>query len=297
MTQTQFDVRGQDYSRNLLPLARQEDSMLYPCVYVKTGVTGKSFYQDQIGNWEMTEQTAVNAATPQNDPNLSRTRIDVKTFADARMVDPNLELQAFADPLSEQSVCVRSAVGITIDKVIYNALGGTALRGETGATAVTFPSSQTVKKDFEVSGTNSGLTIAKIREAGRKMDAAAVPPRDRYIVASATGKSQLLGADKATNIDYTNGKPLATGTIPNFYGFTLVFLPDGIISKTSNIANYFAFQRTGLCFAMWENLFLRVEDRSDLSYSKQVFYRINCGAARLEEAKVVKIEGDESVIV
>lgn len=299
---TQYGVRGQDYSRNLLPLARQEDSMLYSCVYVKTGITGKSFYQDQIGNWSMTEKTTPNSDTPMNDPNLSRTRIDVKTYHDSRVVDPDLTLQAFADPLSESSLCVRSSVGIQMDKVIYTSMGAAALRGETGGTSVAFPEAQTIAVNYGgevVSGTaqNTGLTIAKIREAGRKMDAAGVSPRDRYIVASATAKSQLLGTNKATNSDFVNGKPLEDGKIHNFYGFTLVFLPDGIITKTGNVADYYAFQKTGICFGMWEKLFLRLDERKDKSYSKQVYYKINCGAARLEEAKVVKIKGDESVVV
>ena len=38
-------------------------------------------------------------------------------------------------------------------------------------------------------------------------------------------------------------------------------------------------------------------EREDLSYSKQVYYEISCGAGRLEEAKVVKIKCDQTVVV
>ena len=48
---------------------------------------------------------------------------------------------------------------------------------------------------------------------------------------------------------------------------------------------------------MLEELFLRVEDRPDKSYSKQIYYEISCGAGRLEEDKVIKVKGDESVVV
>ena len=129
MTQTQFEVRGQDYSRIILPLARQEKSKLYDRVFIKTDIVGKSFYQDQIGKWEMKPKTSVNADTPQNDPNLSRTRIDIGTYNDARMFDRSLMLQEFSDPTSVASVCIQSSVGVQIDKIIYEALGGTAYRG------------------------------------------------------------------------------------------------------------------------------------------------------------------------
>lgn len=297
MTNTQFEVRGQDYSRIILPLARQEKSMLFDRVYVKGDVTGKCFYQDQIGKWEMAAKTSVNPDTPQNDPNLSRTRIDIATYNDARMLDRSLRLQEFSDPTSQTSVCVSSAVGIQMDKIIYDALGGTAYRGETGSTSITFPSAKTVAVDFESSGTNSGLTTAKIRRAAKMMNAQGVPNYDRTFVCSATGLEQLLGSTTVTSSDYNVVKALVSGEINTWLGFKFVVLPDGIINVTSNVADYYAFQKTGVCFGMLEELFLRVEERADKSYSKQIYYEINAGAGRLEEAKVIKVKADESVVV
>ncbi len=294
---TQFETRAQAYSSVILPLARQEKSMLYDRVFVKNDFTGKSFYQDQIGNWKMTGKTAVNAATPENDPNMARTRIDIETFNDARLLDRSLKLQELSDPLSMASVCIQSAVGIQIDQVIYKALGGVSYRGETGAKAVTFPSSQTIAVDYEKSGTNTGLTVAKIRHAAAMMNKAGVSKSDRTFVATATGLEQLLGTTAATNIDYNTIKALYNGDIDTFVGFKFVFLPDGIVAVNNDIASCFAFQKTGVCFGMLEELFLRIEERSDKSYSKQVYYEISCGAGRLEESKVVKVLTDESVVV
>lgn len=298
MTSTQFEVRGQDYSRIILPLARQERSMLYDRVYVKSDITGKCFYQDQIGKWEMAPKTTVNPDTPQNDPNLSRTRIDIGTYNDARMLDRSLRLQEFSDPMSETSYCISSAVGIQIDKLIYEALGGTAHRGETGATSVTFPAGKTIAADFAGTGRSTGLTTTKVRRAAKMLDAQGVPHYDRTFVCSATGLEQMLGTTVVTNSDYNSVKALVAGELDTWMGFKWVVLPDGIISvNDSHIADYFAFQKTGLCFGMLEELFLRVEERADKSYSRQVYYEINAGAGRLEEAKVIKVRCDESVIV
>lgn len=298
MTSTQFEVRGQDYSRIILPLARQERSLLFDRVYVKSDITGKCFYQDQIGKWEMSAKTTVNPDTPQNDPNLSRTRIDIDTYNDARMLDRSLRLQEFSDPMSETSYCISSAVGIQMDKLIYNALGGTAHRGETGATSVSFPAAKTVAADFAGTGSNTGLTTTKIRRAKKLLDAQGVPSYDRTFVCSATGLEQLLGTTVVTNSDYNSIRALVAGELDTWLGFKFVTLPDGIIKVDSNnIADYFAFHKTGVCFGMLEELFLRVEERADKSYSKQIYYEINAGAGRLEEAKVIKVKSDESVVV
>lgn len=292
---TQLEVRSQAYSQVILPLARQEKSMLYDRVFVKKDFTGKSFYQDQIGNWKMSNKTGTNAATPENDPNLGRTRIDMATYNDARLMDRSLMLQELSDPLSMSSVCIQSAVGIKIDEVIYAALGGTAFRGETGSTAVTFPQGQSIAANYE--GSNTGLTVAKIRHAAKLLNGAGVPAGDRTFVASATALEQLLGSTQTTSADYNNVKALVSGDIDTFCGFKFVFLPDGIIEVNGNIGTYFAFHKTGVCFGMLEDLFLRIEERADKSYSKQVYYEISCGAGRLEEKKVVRVYGDESVVV
>lgn len=295
---TQFETRAQAYSSIILPLARQERSKLYDRVFIRQkDIDGKCFYQDQIGEWKMSKKTSVNADTPENDPNLGRTRIDIATYNDARLMDRSLKLQELSDPLSMASICIQSAVGVTIDQVIYDALGGVAYRGETGATAVSFPDAQKIAADFGSNGTNSGLTVGKLRRAMKLLDAANVPSSERTFVASATEKEQLLGTTQATSADYNNVRALCSGDIDTFLGFKFVWLGDGIVKVASNIADCFAFHKTGVCFGMLEELFLRIDERKDKSYSKQVYYEISCGAGRLEEKKVVKVLCDQSVNV
>lgn len=297
MPPSQFDVRGQDYSRIILPLARQEKSVLHDRVFIKTDIVGKCFYQDQIGKWKMQPKTSVNQDTPQNDPNFQRTRIDIGTHNDARMFDRTLEMQQFSDPTSVAGVSLQSAVGIQIDEIIYNALGGKAYRGEKGDKVVDFPESQIIKADFEKSGVNSGLTTAKIRRAAQMMTAKGVPNSDRTLVTSATGLEQMLGTTSVTSSDYNTVKALVNGELNTWLGFHFVILTDDVIKRTGKITDNFAFHKTGICFGMLEELFLRIEERSDKSYSKQVYYEISAGAGRLEEDKVVLIKSDDSVVV
>lgn len=295
MPNTQLDVRAQAYSKIILPLARQEGSKLFDRVYAKMDVVGKSFYQDQIGRWTMTPKGGSNIDTPKNDPNLSRTRLDILTYIDSRIFDRSLQLQEIADPTSEIVTCMKSAIGLQYDSLIINALLGNAYRGEAGGSTV--PLSNTVAVDFEASGSNTGLTVAKIAEAGRIMDAGGVPSEDRTLVISAKGKQQLLGSTKATSSDYQNVKALVQGAIDTFYGFKVVTLEDNLLPVASDVTTCIAFQKTGLCLGTTEEMFMDVDIRKDLAYSKQVFYEINAGAARLEEAKVVAIYADNTKVV
>jgi hypothetical protein len=285
---TQNLVRAQVYSEVILPLARQQKSMLHDTVYVKSGITGKSFFQDQIGTWSMTKKTTANPATPQNDPGLSRRRVDMETYHDARIMDRSLLLQELSDPMSVSSICVQSSVGKQIDSIIYTSMGATAKQGETGETSVTFPSSQ------EIAANDTGLTIAKLRRAMAKLDDAGVPSEDRYFVGGAVAKEQLLSTTEATSQDYNTVKALVAGDIDTFLGFNFKWLPGGIISKDGNIATCYAYHKTGICYGMVEELALKMDERPDLSYSKQIYYEFTAGATRLEEEKVVKILIDES---
>lgn len=281
---TQLVTRGQDYGKILLPLARQEKSKLFDKVWVRKDIVGKSFYQDQIGNWEMSAKTGLNVNTPENDLNLARTRIDIATYHDARLMDRSVNLQSFTDPMSQASTCITSSVGIQIDKIIYNALGGTAYRGETGSESVVLPAASIIGDGGE------GLTLEKILTAAEKMNAKGVPMEGRTIAINATGLTQLLSDPKLTSADYNNVKALVRGELNYFVGFEFVVIPDGIINVADGVADFYAFQKTGICLGMLEELFLRMSEREDKSYSKQVYYEINGGAGRLEEAKVIKIK-------
>ena len=67
---TELDIRAQQFSRNVVPLAQQTYSKFYNTVMQKTDINAKSFSQDQIGAWSMTPKGGLNVDTPENDPNL-----------------------------------------------------------------------------------------------------------------------------------------------------------------------------------------------------------------------------------
>ena len=67
-----------------------------------------------------------------------------------------------------------------------------------------------------------------------------------------------------------------------------------LLSVASNIRTCFAFQKTGICVGMSEAPMVRVDELPGKSYSTQIYYELNIAAVRLEEAKVVKVDIDET---
>jgi hypothetical protein len=283
---TELDIRAQQYSRNVVPLAQQQYSKFYSTVMQKSDVNAKSFAQDQIGQWSMSAKGGLNVNTPENDPNLQRRWAYIETYHDSRLLDRSVNLQILSDPKSEMTINAARAIGRQMDDVIYAAALGTARSGENGGTNNTVPAGNIVLD----AGAN--MTVAKIRQAGQILDDADVDENDRCAWISPDGIQALLGDEKATSADYMNVKNLVNGSIDTFYGFKIIKTTR--LTVASNIRQCVFFQMSGICAGTPEMLYVRTDERQDKSYSWQVYYELNIGAVRLEEDKVVRVDIDET---
>ncbi len=66
------------------------------------------------------------------------------------------------------------------------------------------------------------------------------------------------------------------------------------LTKSGNIRSCFAWAEDGIKLAVGKDVQSRIDERADKSYSTQVYYCASFGATRMEEAKVVQIDCDES---
>lgn len=283
---TELDIRAQQFSRNVVPLAQQKFSKFYPTVIQKSDVQAKSFSQDQIGAWTMSAKGGLNVDTPENDPNLQRRWAFISTFHDSRLLDRSVNLQILSDPKSEMTMNAAKAIGRQMDDVIYAAILGTAATGESGAGSAVLPASQIILNG------GTGLTVDKFREAGAILDNNDVEMEERYAWVTPTGIQQLLGSTQATSTDFVNVKNLVNGSIDTFYGFKVI--KSTRLTITANIAQTVFFQRSGSCAGTPEMMYVRTDERNDKSYSWQVYYELNIGSVRLEEDRVVRVDTDET---
>jgi len=284
---TELDIRAQQFSRNVVPLAQQQYSKFYGSVMQKTDVNAKSFSQDQIGLWSMTPKGGLNVNTPENDPNLQRRWAYVETYHDARLLDRSINLQILSDPKSEMTVNASRALARQMDSVIVTQALGTARSGENGGTNNVLPAGQIIVDG----GTN--LTVDKFRQAGTILDENDVDEWDRFAWVSPSGIQSLLGDPEATSADYMNVKALINGAIDTFYGFRI--MKSTLLPTDGGNIRYCVFgQKSGIVCGMPEMLYIRTDERNDKSYSWQVYYELNVGAVRLEEEKIVQVNIDET---
>jgi len=288
MTDTNNVIYAQQYSENIMALAQQGASKLWPTVYQKTNVRGKNFFQDQIGEWNMAAKVGRNPVTPSSDPALARRMAPMVAFHDAVLLDRSDELKVISDPRSSYTMAAGKAIGRQIDDEIITSLGAAASTGETGSTSTALPSSQ------QIAHGSAGLTFAKVREASKKLNNADVEVEDRFFVTSPAGIEDLLSITEATSSDYNTLRAIQDG---QFHGKTWMgfqWIMSTRLAVESNIRDCYAFHKYGICAGLSESPFVRTDERADRSYSWQVYYELNIGTTRLEEERVVKVAIDES---
>jgi hypothetical protein len=287
MADTQSTVYAQAYGRNIMQLAQQKYSKLLPLCYVKPNVAGKVFYQDQIGKWSMDVKSGRNVQTPNNDPNLARRMATMVDYHDARLLDRGDELRMLSDPRSAYTIAAAQSLARKIDTVIASAVVGTAYYGETGTSSITL-GTDAISGISHIAGTPSTLTFARVTAAKKILDREDVEMEDRFFVVNPEGLEDLLNTQQATSADYAAVKALVRGELDSWMGFKWVTSNCLPVSGTQTTC--FAMQRYGICVAMSAEPLVRTDERNDLSYSWQIYYELNMGAVRLEEARVVKVD-------
>jgi hypothetical protein len=242
---------------------------------MRQNVRGKTFFQDQIGEWSLETKGGRNTQTPNNDPVLGRRMGIMVDYHDNRMLDRGDELKCISDPRSAYTIAAGQSIGRKIDDVIISAATGTAYSGETGSTSVTKGNIALVSA--------SNLTMAQLLNIKKKLDDADVEMEDRFFVCNTTILNNLLDLTEATSADYAAVKALVRGELDTWLGFKWIMTTRSLGTSVVGLA----YQKYGICLAMADQPMVRTDERSDLSYSWQVYYELNIGATRLEESRVI----------
>ncbi len=277
----QFDMLAQ----SMLP-------KLEPAVIADTE-GGEKAFRDQIGEMDGEEVAGLNDDTPIQAENSNRRAITTTPWVWNRLVRRWEVTRLMKDP---QNAYVRAAVAARnrhVNKKIAAAAIATAKGGKDGSNDIPF---DTANQAVSNSG-NTGLTLAKIREAHKILGNNAVldiEMGDLYFTASYTQQADLLATTEATSSDFSAVKALVNGEIDFFMGFRWIWLQDELIGKTGNDRQCFAHAKSGLTLRKPEDMFRRITERPDKNYNMQVYMSGDYGAARLEEKKVVLVPCTEA---
>jgi hypothetical protein len=284
---TQFDS-------NWKHLVQQKNSKLKEYVTLDS-IEGKEKSYNQLDATSMTQITDRSRDTRISDQAMAKRWIRPLNYDCAKLVD-EFDEQFLGEVVLPTSPIIQShgaAYARTCDKIIIDALGGTAFTGATGTTATVLPAGQKIAANYVESGTaaNSGLTIAKLRAAKFLFDSNEVDEEEeRIMVVSAKQLQDLLRTVEATSADYNTVRALVDGTLNTFMGFK--FRRSQQLPLATDIRSCFAYVKSGVILAE-RGLKTHMDIRTDLSHSLQIRSVASLAAVRMEEKKVVEIACDE----
>lgn len=278
----------QQYSANVQMLVQQMDARL-PAFVRNESVTGEFAYFDQIGRAEAIERVTRHGDTPLVETPHSRRQVALRSFEWADLIDRQDLVRTLINPESQYARAAAAAMQRKMDDVLIEAATGTARTGKTGSTTTSLPAGQQIAVDYVESGgaANSGMTIAKLRRAKTIMDEDEVDNEDRFLVCAARQIQDLLRTTEVTSSDFNTVRALVAGEVDTFLGFR--FIRSERLGVSGGHRRCFAYQRQGLLLAIGQAPQARITERSDKSYSTQVYYSMDIGATRMEEDRVVQI--------
>lgn len=299
------------FAANVYQLSQQKGSRLAGLCRRESFV-GKAEFFDRLGLAIAQDKTDRNGETPNLDIPHSRRMLTTLTRHWGTLVDRKDKLQNIHNPESEYSVAAQNALGRLMDDIILKAALGSAKSGEDGSSSVSLGNSQKV-------AAVSGGAIAKgnvqaLRKAKLIMDQNEVMG-PRYFICGADFLENLLSQTEVTSSDFNTVRALVNGEIDSFLGFK--FIHSEIVSgykATDYDADTFLYDTSTGLYAgggsavgatdkvavacseggliLGENTggrIARIDERSDKSYSGQVYAAMDLGALRMEEAKVVQV--------
>jgi len=277
---------SQQFSTNVQLLSQQTGSILRGGVSEES-VTGEKAFFDQVGAAAAVKRTSRHQDTPMVDTPHSRRMVTMDAYEWADLIDDADKVQMLIDPTSTYARAAAAAMGRAMDDAIIAAATGTSLTGKAGA------SSTTMLADNQIANGSADMSVSKLIEAKKILDLGSVDPSiPRHIALGPDQIEALLNTTSVTSSDFNTVKALVQGEINTFMGFQ--FHVTTRLAKSGNIRTCFAWAEDGIKLAVGKDVTSRIDERSDKSYSTQVYYCAQFGATRMAEEKVVQIDCDES---
>lgn len=277
---------SQQFSANVQLLSQQTGSILRGGVS-EEAVTGEKAFFDQVGAAAAVKRTSRHQDTPMVETPHSRRMVTMDSYEWADLIDDADKVRMLIDPTSTYARAAAAAMGRAMDDAIIEAATGTAKTGKSGGTSTSMLAAH------QIANGSADLTLAKLIEAKKTLDLASVDPSiPRHIAVGPDQIEALLNSTTVTSSDFNTIKALVQGEINTFLGFQ--FHVTTRLAKSGNIRTCFAWAEDGIKLAVGKDVMSRIDERSDKSYSTQVYYCATFGATRMEEEKVVQIDCDES---
>lgn len=279
---------AQQYATNVKWLLQQQGSRLRKCVTEGSYIGEQASPVDQVGKIEMQPVSTRFGAMGRVDAAVDRRWVLPSDFDLPQLIDSFDKLKMLTDPTSVYVQNAVMAAGRQFDRLILAAINGTAKTGKTGTTSTVLPAAQKVAVNFGAAS-NTGLTVAKLREAKRILMAAEVDLETDQIWCAVKAKQHdnLLAEAQIISTDFNDKPVLVEGKITRFLGINFVHT-ELVENSTNDLVPVFA--KSGVHLGIWNDIKTDVDVRKDLQGMPwQAYVYMSAGATRVEEAKSVQI--------
>jgi len=261
--------------------AYQGKAKLVGAVRQRRGVEGSVVKFPKVGRGVATLRIPQTDVSPLN-AGWSQVTATLADWNAAEYSDIFMQQKVNFDERQELVQLVSNAIGRRQDQMIIDAL-------------VNSSTSLTVSND--IGGSDTNLSVAKLREAKRLLDKNNVPPEGRNIILHASGLASLLSETAVTSSDFNTVKALVSGEINTFLGFTFHVLGDrtegGLIIDGSLDRICFAFHKDAIGYAEG------IAPRTEVNYiPEKTSFLVNsvfsAGAVAIDAEGIVKITARET---
>lgn len=282
---------AQQFADNIQLLLQQKDSRFEGAVTHGNYIGEQASPVDQIDAVEMQAVNGRFQAMPRVDADMARRWIAPEDFDLPQMIDSFDKLRLLTDPQSSYVTNAVQAAKRKKDDVIINAFFAASKTGKTGSSTTSLPAGQVVAVNQGASG-NTGLTVAKLREARRILRANEVDLDMDPIYCAITSKQEdnLLAEAQVISLDFNDRPVLVDGKLKSFLGMN--FIPSERLKVDgSSYRRCPVWAKSGMHLGYWNDITTDVSQRKDIrGLPFQAYVYMTVGATRLEEKKVVEIK-------
>lgn len=282
---------AQQFATNIELLLQQRGSKLRNSVTTDSYIGEQASPVDQIGAVQMQEVTGRFEPIGRVDAETDRRWVLPSDYDLNQLIDSFDKLRLITDPESPTVMNAVMAAGRQIDDVIVDAYFGTAKTGKSGSTDTSFPAGQQVAVNYGASS-NTGLTVAKLREARKKLKAAEVDMdmEEVYCVITAEQEDNLMAEAQVISLDYNEKPVLVDGRLNQFLGMNFIHCERlGVDGNSYRRVPVYA--KSGMHLGMWNDITTDIDQRKDLKgHPFQAYVYMTIGATRIEEEKIVEIK-------
>jgi hypothetical protein len=291
---------AKQYSPMLYMLSRQKKSKFAPKCRFETIRNAKEAFFDRLGLAEGEEMTTRHPPTPNHEIPNTRRRCSITGYHVNSYIDHLDKLQMMLDPQNPYTQAQAADLGKQMDIRIIAAMTGTAYAGEDGATSVTF-----AQDSISINGDATATTIGTAATAAGSGAVADIslskmllmmqiyhqedvdPDITKYWAVNPKSTMDMLNLTEVKSADYNTVKVLVDGKVASYMGFNW-FWSNQILKDSATETAYrsLCWAQDGVIFGSAEGITNRVSERSDLSYTIQVYSRMVNGALRLDGDKV-----------